>query len=124
MALAPTLTRPFDTDTATDTAEAEPPSATGQYPGPVWADEAIASPAGLALEDEAADETAVPPSATGQYPGPVWADEESNGTSATAALATADPASPPPLGLKEDDTAGDPAACGRRRARAAGRADQ
>jgi hypothetical protein len=104
MALAPSLSRPFDTHTGD--AEAEPPSATGQYPGPVWADEATASSAGLALEDEAADDAPVPPSATGQYPGPVWADEESNGTAAAAALASPDSA-PPPLGLKEDETAAD-----------------
>ena len=105
MAFAPTLSRPFDTDG--DDAEDEPGSATGQYPGPVWAGEAITSPAGLAFEDDSAYDTPVPPSATGQYPGPVWADEESNGMSAAAALATADPAAPPPFGLKEDETADD-----------------
>jgi hypothetical protein len=105
MALAPTLTRPFDGGAASDAAEAEPPSATGQYPGPVWADEAIASPAGLALEDD----PAVPPSATGQYPGPVWADEGSENTSAAEALAAAGLAGAKPLGLKEDDAPGDAA---------------
>src|SRR3954447_19210678 len=105
MALAPTLTRLFDSGAASDAAEAEPPSATGQYPGPVWADEAIASPAGLALEDD----PAVPPSATGQYPGPVWADEGSENTSAAEGLAAAGLAGAPPLGLKEDDAPGDAA---------------
>jgi hypothetical protein len=46
----------------------EPPSATGVYPGPVWADEGVA----LSLSDD--DEVPEPPSATGIYPEPVWAE--------------------------------------------------
>src|SRR6516225_10233878 len=41
----------------------EPPSPTGLYPGPVWAE--------AAGED---DDVPEPPSPTGLYPGPVWAE--------------------------------------------------
>jgi hypothetical protein len=42
------------------------PTATGQYPDPVWS-----SSSAMALEDQA-DDVPEPPTATGQYPGPVW----------------------------------------------------
>jgi hypothetical protein len=107
MGIAPNLAKPFESATDAAAEPTEPPSATGQYPGPVWADEASAAPAGLSLEDGGAP--AEPPSATGQYPGPVWADERSNGDSAPMTLTAETTAAPsvPPLGLKEDETAGD-----------------
>jgi hypothetical protein len=62
----------------------EPPSATGQYPDPVWADAALAAAAGLD------DDVPEPPSATGQYPDPVWADAAGDGA-AVQSLAEAGP---------------------------------
>ena len=45
------------------------PSATGQYPDPVWIDNSNSATQVKALTEEAH-----PPSATGQYPNPVWID--------------------------------------------------
>jgi hypothetical protein len=70
----------------------EPPSATGQYPDPVWAGPGLAAAAGLD------DDVPEPPSATGQYPDPVWADEP--GTAA-AAQSLAEAGMPSGLGVKE-----------------------
>jgi hypothetical protein len=66
-----------------DVEPAEPPSATGQYPGPVWANGNGRSTAS-AYSAENGD-TPEPPSATGQYPAPVW----SNGGVAAAGYARA-----------------------------------
>jgi hypothetical protein len=49
----------------------EPPSPTGQYPGPIWADDPGSLPAALGDIEEIPE----PPSSTGQYPGPIWADD-------------------------------------------------
>jgi hypothetical protein len=56
---------------AAESEVAELRSATGHYPGPVWAPNDL-SDAALAVVDEAEPE---PPSPTGRYPGPVWAED-------------------------------------------------
>ena len=63
----------------------EPPRATGQYPGPVWADDPTTA---VAMEDDDDADVDEPPSATGIYPGPVWADDLT-GNENTESVATA-----------------------------------
>ncbi len=70
-----------------------PPSATGQYPDPVWAEVDYGAPAQATAADE--DDAPTPPSATGQYPDPVWAKVD-YGAPAQATAADEDDAPAPP----------------------------
>lgn len=85
----------------------EPPTATGQYPEPVWVNGGNGAMTQRTLAWAASDETEEvpePPTATGQYPDQVWVNG-SNGAVAYSkmAFAAADQTNDPPISLKEAD---------------------